>query len=84
MPQLKSLESLDAQTAAALIEAAADIALVLDRRGVIQDVSISIDDLPPGSCADWVGRAWTDVVTTESRAKVELMLDDAAEVVRVA
>lgn len=79
MPQLKSLESLDAQTAAVLVEAAADIALVLDRRGVIQDVSVSIDDLPPGCCADWVGRAWTDVVTTESRAKVELMLDDAAE-----
>lgn len=70
----RTLEALDAQGTAALIEAAADIALVLDRRGVIQDVSVNLDDLPPESYADWVGRPWADVVTIESRGKVESLL----------
>ncbi len=74
----KSLEALDAQGAASLIEAAADIALVLDRRGVIQDISVSLEDLPPDSYAGWKGRPWQDVVTLESRPKVESLLGDAA------
>ena len=72
------MESLDPQGAAALIEAASDIALVLDRRGVIQDVSVSLDDLSPDCYANWLGRPWQDVVTPESRGKVESLLTDAA------
>ena len=74
----RSLEAMDAQAAASLIEASSDIALVLDRKGVIQDVSIRLDGLPPASCADWVGRSWADVVTVESRPKVMSLLGDAA------
>ncbi|WP_234413742.1 transcriptional regulator PpsR [Ideonella sp. A 288] len=75
----KSLEALDALGAAALIEAASDIALVLDRRGVIQDISVSLDDLAPESYAGWLGRPWSEVVTLESRTKVESLLDDAVD-----
>ncbi len=74
----KSLESLDPQATATLIEAASDIALVLDRKGVIQDITVNLDDLSPDSYADWVGRPWLDVVTQESRTKVESLLHDAA------
>ena len=72
----KSLEALDAEGAASLIEAASDIALVLDKRGVIQDLSVSLDDLAPEAYADWLGRPWADVVTVESRTKVKSLLDD--------
>jgi transcriptional regulator PpsR len=75
----RSLEPLDAQGAGLLIEAAADIALVLDRHGVIQDLSISIEDVPAENYAGWVGRAWSEVVTVESRVKVLAMLEAAAQ-----
>ena len=74
----KSLEDLDAQSAASLIEASSDIALVLDRKGVIQDVSMRLDGLPHASAADWIGKPWADVVTVESRPKVESLLGDVA------
>jgi transcriptional regulator PpsR len=74
----KSLEDLDAQSAASLIEASSDIALVLDRKGVIQDVSMRLDGLPQASAADWIGKSWADVVTVESRPKVESLLGDVA------
>jgi transcriptional regulator PpsR len=72
----KTLEALDAQGAATLIEAASDIALVLDRKGVIQDISVNLDDLPPESYADWIGKPWAEVVTIESRGKVESLLGE--------
>ncbi len=75
----KSLEALDASSAASLIEAAADIALVLDRRGVIQDLSMNIDDLPAESFAGWIGQPLADVVTVESRPKVDLLLAEGAQ-----
>jgi len=75
----KSWEPLDAQEAATLIDAASDMALVIDRRGVIQHLSVSIDDLMPEACEGWVGRRLSDVVTLESRPKVDLLLGDAAE-----
>lgn len=75
----KALDVLDAQAAGSLIEAATDIALVLDRHGVIQDLSVSIEDLPAESYADWVGRRWSEVVTVESRSKVQSMLDAAGQ-----
>jgi len=75
----RPLEPLDAESAASLVAAAADVSLVLDKRGVIQDVALGSDDLPPRSCANWIGRPWTDVVTVESRPKVESLLKDAAE-----
>lgn len=77
-PGVRSFEPLGADAAAALIDAASDVALVLDRRGVIQDVSVTADDLPSGSVEAWVGKAWADVVTVESRPKVQQLLKDAA------
>ena len=43
-----TLGDLDAEAAAALIAAAADIALILDEAGVIRDVSIAAQDLADG------------------------------------
>jgi len=74
----KTLGGLDAETAAAVISAASDIALILDRDGVIRDVAFGSDELVREEYGKWLGQPWTDTVTAESRSKVEAMLRDAA------
>ena len=71
------LSGLDAHTASSLISAAADVALVLDEHGVIQDMAFGSDELKQGH-HDWVGKPWLQTVTIESRPKVEEMLSEAA------
>lgn len=56
--------------AGSLITAASDIALVLDRDGVILDVSLGTEQLRREGHEAWIGRSWTDVVSVESRPKV--------------
>jgi transcriptional regulator PpsR len=74
----RSLGALDAESAASVIAAAADIALIVDEKGVICDVSVSGDDLALEGYRKWVGRAWTETVSPESRPKVSSMLRDAS------
>jgi len=72
----QSLGDLDAAVAARLIAAAADIALIVDATGTIQDVSFGNEDLAQEGFADWTGKAWIDTVTAESRPKIEALLKD--------
>lgn len=74
----KSLGSLDAETAAGLIAAAADVALVVDRKGVVKDVAFGSEELSREVDGQWTGQAWAETVTSESRAKIDSMLKDAA------
>jgi transcriptional regulator PpsR len=71
------LAGLDAQTAASLISAAADVALILDEHGVIQDMAFGSDELRQHGYHDWLGKPWLQTVTIESRPKVEEMLSEA-------
>jgi transcriptional regulator PpsR len=77
---MESLGNLDSEAAATLIAAASDLALVIDERGVIRDVSFHSDefarDLDPQS--SWLGRPWVDTVAQDSRSKVEAMLRETA------
>lgn len=73
----ESFEKLDAEAVAALVASAGDIALVLDSKGVIHDLTYGNDDLPRDWADQWIGRSWLDTVTVESRIKVEAMLRDA-------
>jgi transcriptional regulator PpsR len=61
-----------------LIASTSDVALVVDRRGVIRDLACGSDDLWPEIGRKWLGRAWSETVTVESRPKVEALLRDAA------
>lgn len=76
----RSLGNLDAGAAATLIAVAADLSLILDPAGTIQDVAFQTEEmsreLDPDE--DWPGRAWTEVVTVESRPKIEALLRDAS------
>lgn len=75
----QSLGQLDPATAATLIAAAADVALVLDREGIIRDVALNSEDLSTdlSGHSNWIGRPWIDTVTVESRSKIEALLGDA-------
>ncbi len=74
----RSLGDLKADYAASVVALATDLALVIDRNGVIQDLTWSNDDLGDEDCGRWLGRTWSDIVTVESRGKVAELLDDAA------
>ena len=73
------LAGLDPQTAASLISAAADVALILDEAGVIQDMAFASDELKEHADADWLGKSWLQTVTVESQPKVQEMLKEAAQ-----
>ncbi len=69
------LGAIDPKAVAGLLAVAADLTLVIDRNGVVVDAAIGADCGAPAR--DWIGRAWIDTVTVESRPKVEAMLRDA-------
>ncbi len=64
---------------AQLVAAAADMALIIDRAGVVKDLAFRNPRLQKDlkSASTWLGRSWIDLVTIESRPKVEALLDEA-------
>jgi transcriptional regulator PpsR len=75
-----ALGQLDAEAIAALLATAADITLVLDEAGTIQDLAFSNEELLAelGHSEGWIGSPWIDTVARDSRPKVQEMLRDAA------
>lgn len=73
-----ALAEVDAASAARLIAATNDLALVVDRDGTIEDVAVGSRDLEPEECERWLGRRWVDTVTVESREKIEALMRNAA------
>lgn len=71
---------LEPRAAARLISAGADLALLIDGEGVVRDVAYSASDPAPRAMNGWVGRPWSDIVTIESKPKVEALLRDASHV----
>jgi transcriptional regulator PpsR len=74
------LGDITAEIAADIVETAADMALVVDSDGVIQDVAFQQNDLSAelGGFGKWLGRPWSETVTPESQSKVGDLLDEAA------
>ena len=73
----ESLGKLEPDAVAALLASAGDIALVIDEKGVIRDVAFGSDDLSREWDTPWLGRSWTDTVTSDSRTKVETLIKEA-------
>lgn len=71
------LGDLDAQVAATVVAAGGDIAMVIDRDGVICDMALSNDEMARDGARTWLDQRWTDTVTVESRHKVDELLRDA-------
>lgn len=65
---------LDPSLAVSLLTPAADLTLLLDAQGVIQEVALGRQGPELQACLSWQGRPWVDTVTLESRIKVEQLL----------
>ncbi len=74
-----SIGTLDAETAATLVTTASDVALVMDRAGIIQDMAFHKSDLSLEleGYGRWFGRAWSETVSLDSQAKVASLLREA-------
>ena len=57
-----------------MVASANDLALVVDRKGIVRDVAADDDKDMLALASDWVGNAWIDTVTIESRPKIESIL----------
>jgi transcriptional regulator PpsR len=80
----QSLSGLGADAVAALLSASADVVLVLDKDGVVQDASAPGGALSvAGGPAAWAGRPWQDQVTIESKPKIARLLREAVSDSRV-
>lgn len=73
---LGTLSGCAAELAEAFVSLASDIALVIDDNGVIQSVAQSGATPIATDSSQWVGRPWADMVSGDTRRKVELMLND--------
>jgi transcriptional regulator PpsR len=69
---------IDADAAALLIAAAADVAVILDPEGIVRDRAFQSEAfaLEFAENDHWTGRPWRDTVTVESRNKIDKMLRD--------
>lgn len=74
------LGSLAPELASRIVASVADVALVLDRDGVVQDVSAGGESDLGDEVGGWLGKPWIETVTVESRPKIVEMLRDAAVV----
>ena len=72
----RSFANLEAALVATMVTAATDVALLLDRSGTILDVAMREPDLFGAVEKTWIGKSFGDVVTVESRQKVERMLTE--------
>ena len=66
------------QRAEAFVSLASDIALVLDASGVVLNVAQGGAAPLAPAAHEWIGRAWVDTVTGDTRAKVHALLKDMA------
>ena len=73
------LGQLNPDEVAHIVQASADISLTLNRDGVIQSIAFGNPDLRSPNLEGWVGKNWLDVVTSESRPKIQPPLQDGNE-----
>jgi transcriptional regulator PpsR len=67
------------ELAQAFVSLSSDIALIIDGQGVITSVVQNARAPMSPAAQDWVGQAWVETVTGETRRKVELLLADVGE-----
>lgn len=72
------LGEIDASSAARLLSAAGDIALIIDKNGTIKDAAFASEDLSREYSSKWIDRNWVETVTIESKEKIESLLKEAS------
>lgn len=76
--KLGALSNLAPELADMLVSIASDIALVVDDQGVIQRIALGGGEPVKTMADDWLGRRFADIVTVETRKKVEQLLADVS------
>lgn len=71
--------ALNAAAAAGVVEAAGDLVLVMEADGTIIDFCASSTEAAIENADTWVGRHWHEIITSESRPKIDDMLSSAAD-----
>jgi len=71
------LADLDPQLAADLVANTGDLAVIVDRTGVVRAVVANDPEMRDSGIDLWVGQHWAQTVTIETRGKVEALLRDA-------
>ena len=77
VPDLSALSPLATELATTIARVASDIALVIDKDGVISSVAEGAAVQAQG-CGHWVGQRWVDTVSAGTRAKIQSLLDEVA------
>lgn len=72
------LQGLDPSSAAGVISAATDFSLVMNAQGIIEDIRLPNDQIPFQNTQEWVGKHWAEIVTSESRVKVNELIAEAS------
>ncbi len=72
------LQGLDPLAAAGVISAATDFSLLMNAEGVIQQLRLPNEQVPFTGTEQWAGKHWADVVTSESRVKVNELIREAS------
>lgn len=70
---------LSAAVAGALLAEVGDVTFIVSAEGVILDAAVSNRELVDHGFADWVGTAFVDTLTIESRSKAIEMIADAGK-----
>lgn len=73
-PPVGALAALSAVAATRALVASCDVALVVDRQGVVRDIAVGAEDLAGLQLESWLNRPWADVVVPENRSKINEML----------
>lgn len=73
---LSPLSPLAPELASTFVKVGGDIALVIGDDGVIRNVAEGQGPVSAGT-QGWVGRAWVDTATADTRRKIELLLQEA-------
>lgn len=68
------IEVLHADTLSKLINVVSDIAIILDKDGVVEDVSVRKTELAALGCQSWIGKPWADTASPDSRPKIQNIL----------
>jgi transcriptional regulator PpsR len=70
----------DAATAGALIAVSADVSIVMDKDGGVLDVAFADPGFAKEVGGAWVGKRWADLVTSETRPKIDDLLSEASTI----
>lgn len=77
-PDIERLASFAPELAQTFASLTTDIALILDDGGIIRSVSNGGSTAMASTTREWVGRAWADTVTGETRSKIEQILKEVS------